>query len=442
MIKKIRLEFCLFIFLLLSILITYDFDVWIFNFFSQLNYGFGSDSLNIFFVKITELGDSLWYFLIIFLILVISYLMKIIKLISLKNYFFLKKFSIFSFTYLLLVGLVTQLIKHVIGRPRPNHAQLNNFFEFNFFTADSAFHSFPSGHSSTIIAVAIIASLALPTLKYFFYLCGFLISISRVVVGAHFFTDVLAGALLAVLIYKFYNSFIKIKYPNFYWQNLSLNENSLIFKILIIFFVLAVFVTIGPDIDIFVSGLFYLGDNQFLLQSYYFISILFRKILLPLLLVYIFLLPIILKFLPIKKIYFGYKFSISEIIFVWVSGTVTMLPIINIGLKNMWGRARPDDILNFGGNYGFTPWYTISNSCSSNCSFVSGDASVGFLLVVFYFLTKKNAYLYLALFFGAFLGFIRIIAGGHFLSDVIFSQLVVIFATSISFILYKKLYDK
>ena len=119
-----------------------------------------------------------------------------------------------------------------------------------------------------------------------------------------------------------------------------------------------------------------------------------------------------------------------------------MLLIVNVILKNMWGRVRPNDISYFGGTYDFTPWYKISNSCTSNCSFVSGDASVGFIIVIFYFITKKSIYLYLGLFFGIFLGFIRILAGGHFFSDIVFSQIVVTASISMSFILYKKLYDK
>ena len=73
---------------------------------------------------------------------------------------------------------------------------------------------------------------------------------------------------------------------------------------------------------------------------------------------------------------------------------------------------------------------------------MSGDASVGFLLVVFYFITKKKIYIYLGLVFGSFLGFVRIVAGGHFLSDIIFSQIVVTISLLVFFIFYKKIYDK
>ena len=148
------------------------------------------------------------------------------------------------------------------------------------------------------------------------------------------------------------------------------------------------------------------------------------------------------KLLPIQKIYFDYKFSFSEIFFVWLSGTVTMILLVNILLKNLWGRVRPNDILPFGGVENFTPWYKLGNSCLSNCSFVSGDASVGFLLVAFYFITKKNIYLYLSIVLGSILGIIRIIAGGHFFSDIVFSQIIVTASILVFFVLYKKLYDK
>jgi lipid A 4'-phosphatase len=212
--------------------------------------------------------------------------------------------------------------------------------------------------------------------------------------------------------------------------------------VLIVFFILAVFVTVGPELDIYLSSLFYYGEKQFLIQSHYPVSIFFRKILLPLLLIYIFIVPLVSRVLPLQKIYFGYRFSLSEMVYVWISGAVTVLLVVNVILKNMWGRSRPNDVSYFGGFQDFTPWYKISNACTSNCSFVSGDSSVGFLLIIFYFITKKVVYLYLGLILGSALGFIRIVAGGHFFSDIIFSQIVVTVTTLLSFILYKKLYDK
>ncbi len=442
MIKKIRVELTIFVFLIINIFLSYRIDVGVYNFFSKINYGFGSTYLKSFFISITELGDSLWYFLFIICFFILIFVLQKLKAISYEKYLISKNFCFFSFFYLLLVGLITQIIKHIVGRPRPNHTDFNEVFSFQFFSTDSAFHSFPSGHSSTIIAVVIILGLLIPALRIFFYFCGFLIAVSRVVVGAHFFSDVLAGALLAVILYKILIVLVDARFPKTSFKNLKINNDFLLGKTMIVFFVVSVFITIGFDLDIFLSSLFYYGNNQFLLQSYDLISIIFRKIFLPFLIFYIFILPIITKFFSFNILYFGYRFMLKEIIFVWTAGFTTLVLIVNFFFKNNWGRTRPNEILEFGGQDFFTPWYVFGQSCVSNCSFVSGDSSVGFVLIIFYFITKKNAFIYLSLFSGAILGFVRIIAGGHFLSDIIFSQIIVTASIFVFFIFFKRFFHE
>ena len=101
-----------------------------------------------------------------------------------------------------------------------------------------------------------------------------------------------------------------------------------------------------------------------------------------------------------------------------------MLVIVNFLLKNFWGRARPGDILELGGKESFSSWYQISNACNTNCSFVSGDAGVGFSLITLYFLTKKEIFFWLSIFFGFSLGLIRVMEGGHFVSDIVMSAVI------------------
>lgn len=442
MIKKIQIELTILVLLLINIFFSYGVDVGLYNYFSNLNFGFGAIYLKDFFIRITELGDSFWYFLIISSIFLISLICKKIKLLSLKNYTEINSFCIFSFSYLFIVGLLTQILKHLIGRPRPNHTDFSENFGFNFFTTDSAFHSFPSGHASTIVSVVLIAALAMPSLRILFYFFGFLIAISRVVVGAHFVTDVIAGAIVAIIVYKLFFLFAEKRFPKIAFYKYKKKNISITIKTFVIFTIISIFVTIGSKFDIFFSGLFYYGNSQFIVQGYDLISIIFRDIFLPLLIIYIFILPIVGAFVPIHKVFFSYRFSLKDIVFVWASGTITLILVVNVLLKNTWGRARPNDILQFGGKDIFTPWYKISDSCLSNCSFVSGDASVGFMLIIFFFITKKKIFFYLAMLSGLSLGFIRIIAGGHFFSDIIFSQIIVTVVVVTSFTLYKKLYDK
>ena len=442
MIKKIQLEVVALILLVISIVFTNKIDDGIYKHLSEQNYGSYTQHLKAFFISVTDLGDSLWYFLILSFLFFISFLAKKINLLSSKIYFSLKNFSIFSLIYLLLTGVVTQGIKHLIGRTRPNHVNLDELVYFNFFTTDSAFHSFPSGHASTIMAVTLILCLALPSLKSFLFFSGSIIAISRVVVGAHYFTDIIAGTLISIIVYKCLKIFYVNKFKNIDFNDFKIQDITTLNKIQIVFIVMAFFITIGPSLDIYISGIFYYGNNQFLLQNYYTTSIIFRKILLPLLLIYIFVLPTISRFALVRKAFFNYRFSFKDILFIWGSGLTTLVLFVNVLLKGMWGRIRPNDILDFGGAGSFTPWYKFGDLCISNCSFVSGDASVGFLLIIFYFVTKKNIYCYLALFFGIILGFIRIIAGGHFFSDIIFSQLVVAVSISTLFIIYTKIYAK
>ena len=98
--------------------------------------------------------------------------------------------------------------------------------------------------------------------------------------------------------------------------------------------------------------------------------------------------------------------------------------------------------MQLGGEETFTPWYKLSDSCETNCSFVSGDASVGFAIIIFYFITKNSLFLYLSLLFGFLLGFIRILAGGHFLSDVVFAGIIIVLLNFLITLVYKKYYEQ
>ena len=53
----------------------------------------------------------------------------------------------------------------------------------------------------------------------------------------------------------------------------------------------------------------------------------------------------------------------------------------NVLLKEHWGRPRPIDVTQFGGNEHFVPWWDPRGDCTSNCSFVSGDVTGAFWTV-------------------------------------------------------------
>jgi lipid A 4'-phosphatase len=102
--------------------------------------------------------------------------------------------------------------------------------------------------------------------------------------------------------------------------------------------------------------------------------------------------------------------------------------IVNAGLKDNWGRARPYQIEQFGGNKIFTPPLIPADQCARNCSFVSGHTALAFSLVGLVFLLpagrRRRAAFGAALGFGALIGLGRIAAGHHFLSDVVDAALI------------------
>jgi lipid A 4'-phosphatase len=63
---------------------------------------------------------------------------------------------------------------------------------------------------------------------------------------------------------------------------------------------------------------------------------------------------------------------------------------VNTILKDHYGRARPFQVSEFGGNDHFTPAFVISDQCDTNCSFVSGDASLGYFGLAFFFVVRRR----------------------------------------------------
>jgi lipid A 4'-phosphatase len=112
--------------------------------------------------------------------------------------------------------------------------------------------------------------------------------------------------------------------------------------------------------------------------------------------------------------------------------------VVNSLFKDHWGRARPAQVVEFGGDKRFTPAFVPSDQCRTNCSFPAGDPAVGFFLVAAALLlpgrqARRNATA-AALALGALLGLVRIAQGGHFLSDVVASGLLVF---AVSWALYR-----
>ena len=106
--------------------------------------------------------------------------------------------------------------------------------------------------------------------------------------------------------------------------------------------------------------------------------------------------------------------------------TLALAPgvIANLILKEHWGRPRPIDVAEFGGNEHFRAWWDPRGDCAKNCSFVAGEPSGAFWTMAPAFLAPPSwraAALAAAVTFGAAVGVLRMAAGAHFFSDVVFA---------------------
>ncbi|WP_415397711.1 phosphatase PAP2 family protein [Sulfurimonas sp. CS5] len=121
----------------------------------------------------------------------------------------------------------------------------------------------------------------------------------------------------------------------------------------------------------------------------------------------------------------------KAMLFIILFLTIAPALIVNATLKENWGRARPAQTINFGGQKEFTPAFIPSNQ--DGYSFSSGHTAAAFSLLGFALLAKrrKRLFISLVLVYGTLVSIARMAAGGHFLSDVVTSFFIVYISTHI-----------
>lgn len=107
----------------------------------------------------------------------------------------------FGFVFLAigLPGLFVSIVKRLIGRARPFVGGHEDPFHYVPFAWSPAFASMPSGHATTAVAAAIAIGAIWPRTRIVIWLYAGAIMLSRVVVLAHHPSDVIAGALVALV---------------------------------------------------------------------------------------------------------------------------------------------------------------------------------------------------------------------------------------------------
>ncbi len=136
------------------------------------------------------------------------------------------------------------------------------------------------------------------------------------------------------------------------------------------------------------------------------------------------------------------KMLVSGRAIVFLIATMALAPglLVNVVLKDHWGRPRPIDVTEFGGTQHFVAWWDRRGDCPNNCSFVSGDAAGAFWTIAPATLAPPQwrALAYgAALVLGAGMAAFRVMAGAHFVSDVVLAG---VFTFLIIWLMYGLIY--
>ena len=202
-------------------------------------------------------------------------------------------------------------------------------------------------------------------------------------------------------------------------------------------FALSAYIFISfPQIDLFIASLFYNGKsfaaNGTPLEQFFYHSV---RPLIIFMLISTFL--VFFYNLFFKTNYFN--LHAKQLLFIILVLGLAPGLLVNVILKEHWGRPRPSQVQEFGGKLHFTPAYIRSHQ--EGYSFSSGHTAAAFSLLGFALLARgrKKFWISLVLLYGASVSLARMAAGGHFFSDVVTSFFIVWISTHI---LYKLIFKK
>jgi membrane-associated phospholipid phosphatase len=99
----------------------------------------------------------------------------------------------YMFLSVALSGIIVNLVKRAIGRARPEFFDQFGAFHFQHFAGNAGFESLPSGHATTDGAIFMALAILCPKYRIPLLVIGFTFAMTRIFVGAHYLSDVIAG---------------------------------------------------------------------------------------------------------------------------------------------------------------------------------------------------------------------------------------------------------
>jgi lipid A 4'-phosphatase len=97
-------------------------------------------------------------------------------------------------------GILVDILKVIVGRPRPKLLFSAGSYEFSWIGLSADHWSFPSGHAATAAALMAALWCLWPQPVLFYAVGAALVAASRVVMGAHYLSDVVMGGFIGVVV--------------------------------------------------------------------------------------------------------------------------------------------------------------------------------------------------------------------------------------------------
>jgi membrane-associated phospholipid phosphatase len=147
---------------------------------------------------VTDIGRLVWVLAAVGAALGVALLMarRMIDRRSRFRLIFLGRLAAYVAASVLSASIAVHILKFAIGRARPLVYEQYGIFSLHPLNGDFVFQSFPSAHSAHVGALMAAMALLFPRLRALFIGLALWLAATRVIIGVHYPSDVIAGLAL------------------------------------------------------------------------------------------------------------------------------------------------------------------------------------------------------------------------------------------------------
>lgn len=115
----------------------------------------------------------------------------------------------YLFGCVLIANLVCLVLKISLSRARPDLLFTSNEYGFYWFKLKSTYWSFPSGHTTTVVSLAVGLGVLIPRYFYLFLCMALFVGVTRVLLYYHYLSDVMVGFYLSLMVVGLFTKYLE-----------------------------------------------------------------------------------------------------------------------------------------------------------------------------------------------------------------------------------------